>query len=35
MAPDIGMSDAVALNVEVKASDVSKRLNEDVVALNA
>ena len=35
MALDIGTSDAVALNAEIKASDGSERLNEDIVALNA
>ena len=34
MALDIGTSDAVALNAEIKASDGSECLNEDVVALN-
>ena len=34
MALDIGTSDAVALNAEIKASDGSECLNEDVVALS-
>ena len=35
MALDIETSDAVALNAEIKASDGSECLNEDVVALRA
>ena len=34
MALDIRTSDAVALNAEIKASDGSECLNEDVVALS-